>query len=109
MSPDEQDSRKVFERWMTQAHHKSVRRFSEHAVRSPWPGKYCDLQVQLAWEAWQESRRVVTSLIPEIVEEIVMKSLKEQGERLVGILKTENGAEIADSPNARFWKEMVEL
>lgn len=89
-SSDEQQSRETFEKWMVQVHHRSARRFLDHASKAVWPGKYCDLQVQLAWEAWQESRKVVTGLIPGIVEEEVKRAFeaRETSERL---LKIENG------------------
>lgn len=96
MTQDEQQSRETFERWIILVHRKSTRRFSDHASKAVWPGKYCDLQVQLAWEAWQESRKVVTGLIPGIVEEEVKRAFNETGERL---LKIENGVEVADSPS----------
>lgn len=98
MTSDEQQSRETFERWIILVHRKSARRFSDHASKAVWPGKYCDLQVQLAWEAWWESRRVVTGLIPGLVEEEVKRAFeaREVSERL---LKTENGAKVADSPS----------
>lgn len=98
MTQDEQQSRETFERWIILVHRKSTRRFSDHASKAVWPGKYCDLQVQLAWEAWQESRKVVTGLIPGIVEEEVKRAFEahEASERL---LRNENGVEVADSPS----------
>lgn len=43
-----------FEVWVTNPPFE--RSVTKHGAESAWPGNYKDISVQLAWEAWQESR-----------------------------------------------------
>ena len=49
------EERKAFENWITAPpYEKDVTINSE---KHKWAGQYSDYQVQLAWEAWKESKR----------------------------------------------------
>jgi len=50
--------RAVFEAWIVAPpYERSIARWP-HTMTLAWPSQYHDLAVQLAWEAWQESRAV---------------------------------------------------
>ena len=52
------DLRQRFEKWITSApFEKSVERFPDDQTRVSWPGNYRDINVELAWQAWQEAAR----------------------------------------------------
>lgn len=54
-------SRQAFEAWITAPpYEKGVERWPEEYIVS-WPGQYKEMCVQLAWEAWQASRRSLES------------------------------------------------
>lgn len=48
--------RQEFEQWITGLPYElTTKRFT---AKKAWPGQYQDYKVQIAWNAWQESRRV---------------------------------------------------
>ena len=50
--------REQFEAWISAPPiEMSFGRFGADAAKNAWPGHYVNYQVQLAWEAWQASRR----------------------------------------------------
>lgn len=52
-------ARSEFEAWVIQEpYNRSVLRFPSTYAKYAWPGQYRDIAVQLAWEAWCESRKV---------------------------------------------------
>lgn len=52
------EQRRAFEAWISQSpYERSVERWPNDERRHAWPGQYKDMEVQLAWEAWQESRK----------------------------------------------------
>ena len=52
------EQRYLFERWISRApFERAVARWPNDPERYAWPGHYCDYDVQLAWEAWQEAVR----------------------------------------------------
>ena len=54
---DEIEQRRRFEQWITASpYERDILRFP-NSDRSAWPGQYKDMEVQLAWEAWQEGRK----------------------------------------------------
>lgn len=53
---DTEHERQKFESWIVSPPFEyDVDRFSTDATKSPWPGNYQDIAVQLAWCAWQEA------------------------------------------------------
>jgi hypothetical protein len=61
----EAKSREKFEAWISAPPTElSIERNSEDEEVSAWPGQYSDYQVQLAWEAWEECRNLITALFP---------------------------------------------
>ena len=54
-----EDLRQQFEKWITSApFEKSIARFPDDETRFAWPGNYRELDVELAWQAWQEAAKV---------------------------------------------------
>lgn len=54
MSPNQER----FEAWVSASpYERSVAKYSTDPDKTAWPGQYRDLDVQLAWEAWQEAKR----------------------------------------------------
>jgi hypothetical protein len=50
--------RKQFESWITSPpFEKDISRFLNDPIKYAWPGNYRDLEVELAWEAWQEASK----------------------------------------------------
>ena len=50
--------RQAFEHWITlPPFERNTARFPSDQTRYPWPNGYCDYEVQIAWEAWQEARK----------------------------------------------------
>lgn len=48
--------RASFEAWITSLpYEREIKRWPNDGVKHAWPGQYCDITTQLAWEAWQES------------------------------------------------------
>jgi hypothetical protein len=53
-----QKNRESFEYWIKSSpYEKSVSRFINDPENTAWPGCYKDINVELAWEAWQESAK----------------------------------------------------
>lgn len=51
--------RVAFESWISQMpYERSVDRWPDNEIEFAWPGQYKDISVQLAWEAWQEGRKL---------------------------------------------------
>lgn len=49
--------RSLFEAWISSPpYERSVDRYSGDQSTHAWPHQYKDIAVQLAWEAWMESR-----------------------------------------------------
>lgn len=56
----EAENRQAFEAWVTAPPREySTHRWIEDSSAA-WPGKYYELGVQLAWEAWQEAQKIYT-------------------------------------------------
>jgi hypothetical protein len=54
------EQRKRFEAWITSApYEKSIERFPDDERLFSWPGNYRDINVELAWQAWQEAAKQV--------------------------------------------------
>lgn len=50
-----------FEKWISSPpFERDLDRYSEDPDISSWPGNYKDIEVMLAWEAWQEAIRMTT-------------------------------------------------
>lgn len=48
--------RPAFEEWITSPpYEREIKRWPKDETKYSWPGQYCDITTQLAWEAWQES------------------------------------------------------
>lgn len=50
-----EDMRAAFERWITSPPYERI--LSRYTAAQAWPGHYKVYEVQLAWEAWQESAK----------------------------------------------------
>jgi hypothetical protein len=50
--------RERFEKWITSPpFEKRIARFADDAEKAAWPGSYRQIEVELAWQAWQEAAR----------------------------------------------------
>lgn len=48
--------RETFERWISSPpYERLLGKVPKDEARYAWPGQYVDIEVQLAWEAWQEA------------------------------------------------------
>lgn len=60
------DSRRAFEEWVAGPPFElSTERIPDDPVSYAFPGTYKDINVDLAWHAWQEARKRETLLSPE--------------------------------------------
>lgn len=56
----EQTSRELFEAFVASSPYEyEVLRYPDDKTKNAWPGQYRSMGVQLAWEAWEESRRLM--------------------------------------------------
>ena len=57
MKTDKDPERESFEKWISDPpYERSVERFPNDETKFAWFSQYRDTNVQLAWEAWVESR-----------------------------------------------------
>lgn len=48
-----ESTREQFEGWIAgPPYEREVKRWPKDETKHSWPGQYCDITVQLAWEAW---------------------------------------------------------
>lgn len=53
------ENRQAFERFISSPpFEKDIERFPTDGAKYPWPGAYCDITVELAWECWKEATSV---------------------------------------------------
>lgn len=70
------DSRSRFEKWISSPPtEREIARFTKDETKSAWPGQYIDINVQLAWEAWEEGREF------GIEEAVKQKTVHNQNEK----------------------------
>ena len=59
MSRNSEKSRAEFEAWITAPpFERCIDRYPEGPDKYAWPGAYEDLCTDLAWQAWQEARKL---------------------------------------------------
>ena len=52
------EERRKFEAWVSSPpFEKSIARYPDDPQKYAWPGGYRKLDVQMAWEAWQEASK----------------------------------------------------
>ena len=57
-------SRERFEKWISEGpFERSVERYSLDPMVAAWPGGYKDIDVDLAWLAWQEAERQLSEIL----------------------------------------------
>jgi hypothetical protein len=50
--------RQRFEKWIASPpFEKRIARFADDPEKAAWPGSYRQIEVELAWQAWQEAAR----------------------------------------------------
>jgi hypothetical protein len=50
--------RQRFEKWITSPpFEKRIARFADDPEQAAWPGSYRQIEVELAWQAWQEAAK----------------------------------------------------
>ena len=50
--------REEFEAWISSPpYEKQTKRYSDDPVKYAWPGNYLDVNVELAWQAWQQAAK----------------------------------------------------
>ena len=50
--------REEFEAWISSPpYEKRTKRYPDDPVKYAWPGNYLDVNVELAWQAWQQAAK----------------------------------------------------
>jgi hypothetical protein len=88
---------------MREEFEKLIRNLGYSSDRYPetsgWPGNYRQIQVQLAWEAWQAATALQDPRVRELEE--ALKYIKEKGYNIGGELCAEEAANALLSATAR--------
>jgi hypothetical protein len=63
---DDTPQRKAFEKWISVSpYEREIFRYPNDEMKHAWPGQYQNIQVQIAWEAWQKSAEIIKQTLSD--------------------------------------------
>lgn len=68
--PDKKDPmRQAFEAWISgPPYERDIKRWPDDERKYSWPGQYCEITTQVAWEAWQEASVEMSTELPKTLD-----------------------------------------